>query len=79
MKAVHVIAVQFLWSGQLGVPSIACVLPQYMYTYKHVLCMYVPKSSLERVSNVVRGCIDGVYRELRHESAMNIILRFLAK
>ena len=37
------------------------------------------KSSLERVSNAVRGCIDGVYRELRHESAMNIILRFLAK
>ena len=34
------------------------------------------KSSLERVSNAVRGCIDG---ELRHESAMNIILRFLAK
>ena len=28
------------------------------------------KSSLERVSNAVRGCIDG---ELRHESAMNII------
>ena len=37
------------------------------------------KSSLGRVSNAVRSCIDGVYRELRHESAMNIILRFLAK
>ena len=37
------------------------------------------KSSLERVSNAVRGCIDGVYHELRYESAMNIILRFLAK
>ena len=37
------------------------------------------KSSLERVSNAVHGCIDGVYRELRYESGMNIILRFLAK
>ena len=28
-------------------------------------------SLLTRVSNAVRGCIDGVYRELRHESGMN--------
>ena len=37
------------------------------------------KSSLERVSNAERGCIDSIYRELRHKSAINIILRFLAK
>ena len=41
-------------------------------------CSFVIKSSLERVSNAVSGCIDGVYCELHHESAMNIILRFLA-
>ena len=40
--------------------------------------MYYIKSSLERVSNAVRSYIDGVYRELHHESVMNIILRFLA-
>ena len=30
------------------------------------------KSTLERVSNAVYCCINGVFRELRHKSAMNI-------
>ena len=37
------------------------------------------KSSLERVSNAVCDCIDNIHCELCHESAMNVILRFLAK
>ena len=47
-----------------------------LLAFMHSLLLF--KSSLERVSNAVPGCIDGVYRKLRHESAMNIILRFLA-
>ena len=33
------------------------------------------KSTLERVSNAVYCCINDVFCELRHDSAMNIILR----
>ena len=37
--------------------------------------MVVGKSTLERVSNPAYCCIKGVFRELHHNSAMNIILR----
>ena len=36
---------------------------------------YVTKSTLERVSNPVYCCINGVFHELRHDSVMNIILK----
>ena len=35
--------------------------------------MDVTKSTLERVSNAVYCCINCIFRELRHDSAMNII------
>ena len=44
-------------------------------TYPGKETMYRNKSTLERVSNLVYCSINGVFRELRHDSAMNIILR----
>ena len=37
--------------------------------------MYRNKSTLDRVSNPVYCSINGIFRELCHDSAMNIILR----
>ena len=61
-------------------------LPKYPYTtlkvhmklyigevYIGEVCIYNAKSTLERVSNAVYCCINGVFRELRHDSVMNII------
>ena len=39
----------------------------------HELQILHGKSTLERVSNTVYCCINGVFREVRHDSAMNII------
>ena len=38
-----------------------------------MLC--INKTTLERVSNPVYCCINGVFSELCHDSVMNIILR----
>ena len=62
-------AERLLWNANMQL--------QWVQTYN--IATGTIKSSLERVSNAVRGCIDGAYRELCHESAMNIILGFLAK
>ena len=37
--------------------------------------IYFTKSALETVSNPMYCCINDIFRKLRHDSAMNIILR----
>ena len=49
----------------LYIPLKVSIIITSMYTLAAMLNTFSsPKSSLERVSNAVRGCIDGVYREL---------------
>ena len=81
------VSLLFLLSPELNL-HYNCSQLLYSLFSAHVVCffcetiiyiLYSSKSSLGRVSNAVCGCIDNIYCELCHESAMNIILRFRAK